>query len=163
VTAWHDLALHLIARLCGRQQAVQTSKVFLISGHDDGQLPFAAMTRRIDASDAVIGDCQSWIGENYHAANPVQRMAERSGLNPRTFARRFRAATGYQPINYVQALRIEEAKQMLEASETDINDIAETVGYDDPASFRRLFKRRVKLTPAAYRRKFQGIAAFGVA
>jgi transcriptional regulator GlxA family with amidase domain len=121
------------------------------------------MGRRIDASDAVIGDCQSWIAENYHADHPVQRMAEHTGLNPRTFARRFRAATGYLPIDYVQALRIEEAKQMLETGEADIDGIAEMVGYDDPASFRRLFKRRVRLTPAAYRRKFQGIATIGVA
>jgi transcriptional regulator GlxA family with amidase domain len=162
VTAWHDLALYLIARHCGHRQAVQTSKVFLISGHDDGQLPFAAMARRSDASDAVIGACQSWIGENYCAANPVQRMAERSGLNPRTFARRFRAETGYQPIDYVQALRVEEAKQMLETEDLAVDDVAEAVGYDDPASFRRVFKRRAGLTPAAYRRKFQGIGAIGV-
>ncbi|MEE8454921.1 MAG: DJ-1/PfpI family protein, partial [Limibaculum sp.] len=99
VTAWHDLALYLIARLCGRQQAVMTAKVFLLYGHEDGQLPYAAMGRRIDTSDAVIGDCQSWIAENYRADHPVQRMAEHTGLNPRTFARRFRAATGYQPID----------------------------------------------------------------
>jgi transcriptional regulator GlxA family with amidase domain len=163
VTAWHDLALYLIARLCGQQQALQTAKIFLLSGHEDGQLPYGAMTRRIDASDAVIGDCQSWIAENYRADNPVQRMAEHSGLNPRTFARRFRTATGYQPIDYVQALRVEEAKQMLETSETGVDEIAGAVGYDDPASFRRLFKRRAGLTPAAYRRKFQGIAAIGAA
>jgi transcriptional regulator GlxA family with amidase domain len=161
VTAWHDLALYLIARLCGRQQAVMTSKVFLISGHADGQLPFAAMTRRPDASDAVIADCQDWIAENYRTDNPVQRMAGRSGLNQRTFARRFRAATGYQPIDYVQALRVEEAKQMLETEETGIDEVAGAVGYDDPASFRRLFKRRAGLTPAAYRRKFKSIAAIG--
>ncbi len=119
------------------------------------------MTRRIDTSDAVIGDCQSWIAENYHTTNPVQRMAEHSGLNPRTFARRFRAATGYQPIDYVQALRVEEAKQMLETSETGIDEIAGAVGYDDATSFRRLFKRKAGLTPAAYRRKFQGIAGIG--
>ena len=162
VTAWHDLALYLIARLCGRQQAVETSKVFLISNHIEGQLPFTAMTRPPDTSDAIIGECQSWISENYHAANPVQRMAERSGLNPRTFARRFKAATGYHPIDYVQALRVEEAKQMLETDEGGIDDIAEAVGYDDPASFRRVFKRRAGLTPAVYRRKFQGIGAIGV-
>ena len=159
VTAWQDLALYLIARLCGQQQALQTAKIFLLSGHEDGQLPFAAMARRIDASDAVIGDCQSWIAENYRADHPVQRMAEHSGLNPRTFARRFRAATGYQPIDYVQALRVEEAKQMLETDEDGVDDIAAAVGYDDPASFRRLFKRRAGLTPTAYRRKFRGIGA----
>jgi transcriptional regulator GlxA family with amidase domain len=163
VTAWQDLALYLIARLCGQRQAVNTAKVFLLSGHEDGQLPYAAMTRRIDASDAVIGECQSWIAENYGETNPVQRMAEHSGLSPRTFARRFRAATGYQPIDYVQALRVEEAKQMLETDEGGVDEVAEAVGYDDPASFRRLFKRRAGLTPAAYRRKFRGIATIGAA
>jgi len=163
VTAWQDLALYLIERLCGHQQAVNTAKVFLLSGHDEGQLPYAAMTRRIDASDAVISDCQAWIAQNYHAANQVLRMAERSGLNPRTFARRFLAATGYQPIDYVQALRIEEAKQMLETDDMDLDDIAGVVGYDDPASFRRLFKRRAGLTPAAYRRKFRRIGTIGTA
>ena len=161
VTAWQDLALYLIARLCGQQQALHTAKIFLLSGHEDGQLPYAAMTRRIDTSDAVIGNCQNWIAKNYRSDNPVQRMAQHSGLNPRTFARRFRAATGYQPIEYVQALRVEEAKQMLEADDAGVDDIALAVGYDDPASFRRLFKRRAGLTPAAYRRKFQGIGEIG--
>ena len=50
-------------------------------------------------------------------------MVERSGLNARTFARRFRTATGYAPIDYVQALRIEEAKQMLERDQLGIEEI----------------------------------------
>src|SRR3546814_13784013 len=66
-----------------------------------------------------------------------------SGLKPRTFARRFRTATGYQPIDYVQALRVEEAKQILETEALGIEEIAESVGYDDPASFRRSEERRV--------------------
>jgi len=158
VTAWQDMAIYLIARLCSRARAIEIAKVFLLSGHQDGQLPFSAMTRRIDGADAVIADCQSWIGEHYNEPNPVNRMIERSGLNPRTFARRFRAATGYQPMDYVQALRVEEAKQMLETEAVAIDGIAAEVGYEDPASFRRVFKRRAGLTPAAYRRKFQGIA-----
>lgn len=161
VTAWQDLAIYLIARLCGQRQALQTTKVFLLACHEEGQLPFAVMSRRVDPSDAVIGNCQSWIAENYAAANPVQRMVERSGLTPRTFARRFRAATGYQPIDYVQALRVEEAKQILETETLGIDEIAEAVGYDDPASFRRLFKRKAGLTPAAYRRKYAGLVAAG--
>jgi transcriptional regulator GlxA family with amidase domain len=161
VTAWQDLALWLIARLCGQRQASETAKVFLLATHEDGQLPYAALVQHRDASDAVIGECQSWIAENYTIEYPVQRMAERSGLNPRTFARRFRAATGYQPIDYVQALRVEEAKQMLETTETGIDEVAAEVGYEDAASFRRVFKKKAGLTPAAYRRKFQGISAVG--
>jgi transcriptional regulator GlxA family with amidase domain len=161
VTSWQDLALHLIARFCGIQHAIRTAKVFLLSGHQDGQLPFAVMTRRIQKSDAVIGACQSWIAENYVCANPVATMAERSGLKPRTFARRFRAATGYLPMDYVHALRIEEAKQLIETEGDGIDDVGFKVGYEDPTFFRRLFKRKTGLTPAAYRRKFAGLLAVG--
>lgn len=158
VSAWHDLAVYLITRFCGQTQAIETAKVFLISGHSEGQSPYAVMTRPMENTDGSISECQGWIADNYALGNPVERMVELSGLNARTFARRFRAATGYAPIDYVQALRIEEAKQMLESDSVGIEEIGASVGYEDPASFRRVFKRRVGLPPAAYRRKFQRIA-----
>jgi len=157
VTAWQDLALHVIARLCGREHAIRTAKVHLLAGHDDGQLPFAAMIRRTDADDAVIARCQDWIAHNYASPIPVASMVERSGLRSRTFGRRFRAATGHRPIDYVHALRIDEARHILESSSSSVDEVGFSVGYDDPTFFRRLFKRRTGLTPAAYRRKFAGI------
>ena len=57
-------------------------------------------------------------------------------------------------MDYVHALRIEEAKEMLETSVEAIDKIGREVGYEDPASFRRIFKRKVGLTPSIYRRKF---------
>ncbi len=161
VSAWHDLAIYLIARFCGQRSAIETAKVFLISGHAEGQSPYAMMTRPRDSSDRPIADSQVWIAENYAGPNPVERMVERSGLNPRTFARRFRAATGYSPIEYVQALRIEEAKQALETEDLPVDAVGHSVGYEDPASFRRIFKRRVGLPPATYRRKFQRLGRIG--
>jgi transcriptional regulator GlxA family with amidase domain len=157
VTAWQDLALYLIARFCGPEHAIQTAKVHLMGDHADGQLPFAVMTQRVQQTDALISDCQIWIAENYASPNPVARMAERAGLQARTFARRFRAATGYQPMEYVHALRIEEAKQFLEREPMAIDQIGAEVGYEDPTFFRRLFKRKVGLTPAAYRKKFASV------
>jgi transcriptional regulator GlxA family with amidase domain len=157
VTAWQDLALHLIARLCGPAQALQTAKVFLLAGHEDGQRPFAAMTRPNQVRDAVIGQCQAWIGQHYDCTNPVAAMAERSGLQPRTFARRFRSATGYLPIEYVHAVRIEEARRIIETEASAIDEVGYQVGYEDPTFFRRLFKRKTSLSPAAYRRKMAGI------
>lgn len=159
VSAWHDLAFYLIARFCGYSHALQTAKVFLLTDHADGQCPYAVMTRSMDAKDAVVADCQAWIANNYEIENPVEQMARRSGLNARTFARRFEAATGYTPMDYVQALRIEEAKQELERDQRTIEEVAALVGYEDDASFRRIFKRRVGITPAAYRKKFQILSA----
>jgi transcriptional regulator GlxA family with amidase domain len=161
VTAWQDLALHVIARLCGREHAIRTAKVHLLNGHEDGQLPFAAMIRRADAADAVIARCQAWIADNYASANPVAAMVGRSGLQSRTFGRRFRAATGERPIDYVHALRIDEARHILESTSITIDEVGFAVGYDDPTFFRRLFRRRTGLTPAAYRRKFASIADYG--
>jgi AraC-like DNA-binding protein len=80
---------------------------------------------------------------------------QRSGLPKRTFDRRFRAATGYSPLAYVQALRIEEAKHLLETGNLPIEEIAREVGYSDLASFRRLFRRRAGMSPGDYRRKLQ--------
>ena len=157
VTAWQDLALYLIARLCGPAEAVRTAKVFLLAGHEDGQRPFAAMTRPSQTRDAVIGQCQTWIEQNYAIANPVAAMIDRSGLTPRTFGRRFRAATGYLPIEYVHAVRIEEARRILESGSAPTESVGYEVGYEDPTFFRRLFKRTTGMSPAAYRRKMAGI------
>ncbi len=163
VTSWQDLALYLIARFCGLRQAIETAKVHLLSGHEDGQLPFAAMNKRINTSDRAISDCQQWVAAHYPIPNPVQAMADRAGLNIRTFSRRFRAATGRAPLDYVQTLRIEEAKRRLETENTPPDDIGAFVGYEDPSSFRRIFRREVGATPAAYRKKFAPLRALGLA
>jgi len=157
VTSWQDLAIYLIARYCGVQHAIETARVHLLSGHTDGQLPFAGMTQSKQHNDAVIGDCQDWIADNYDCANPVTQMTDRAGLQPRTFSRRFHAATGYHPLEYVQDLRIEVAKNLLATNSTNVDEISVAVGYEDPTSFRRLFKRKAGLTPAVYRKKFAGI------
>jgi transcriptional regulator GlxA family with amidase domain len=152
--SWHDLALYLIEHFGSHKQAVLSAKAFLIGDRRDGQRSFAIMAPRIQQSDRAIADSQAWIAENYTCENPVARMAEHAGLTSRTFARRFRASTGYEPMDYVQSLRIEEAKQLLETGNLAVEDVGHAVGYEDPTSFRRLFKRRAGLTPAAYRRKF---------
>jgi transcriptional regulator GlxA family with amidase domain len=84
-------------------------------------------------------------------------MARLSGLAERSFKRRFRQATGLSPLEYVHTLRIEEAKQMLECDDQPIEAIANAVGYEDAGFFSRLFRRKVKLTPAQYRKRFGGM------
>jgi transcriptional regulator GlxA family with amidase domain len=158
VTSWQDLALHLIARFCGPEHAARTAKVYLLGGHEDGQLPFAAMTRVVKGDDAVIRAALAWMDEHVAVANPVTAMAEQSGLTQRTFARRFQAATGRRPIEYVHALRVEEARRRLEAGAASVDDVGFEVGYEDPTFFRRLFKRTTGMTPAGYRRKYAAIA-----
>ena len=155
--SWTDLALYLVARFCGDEEARRIAKIYLLGDRSDGQLPFAAMARPKQHDDAVIAQTQEWIADHYAVANPVAKMAERSGLASRTFKRRFANTTGYKPLDYVQSLRIEEAKQMLETTDYAIDDIAALVGYDDPNSFRRLFKRTTGITPHQYRVRFNTV------
>ncbi|MDX1401300.1 MAG: helix-turn-helix domain-containing protein, partial [Kiloniellales bacterium] len=155
--AWTDLALYLIARFCGDIEARRIAKIFLFGDRSDGQLPFAAMVRPKQHKDAVVAEIQVWIASHYAQPNPVAAMAKRSGLTERTFIRRFKAATGYAPLNYVQTMRIEESKQILETTDDPIDNIALAVGYDDPNSFRRLFKRTTGVSPSRYRQRFKSI------
>jgi transcriptional regulator GlxA family with amidase domain len=159
--SWQDLALYLIAHLVNTEEAVRTAKVYLFCDRQEGQLPFATMVRSIQHSDPLIQACQLWAADNYADQRPVARMMESTGLARQTFARRFKAATGYRPLEYIQSLRIEEAKQMLETSEDVIEKIALETGYHDPHSFRLLFKRFTGLTPGDYRRRFSH-SRFGV-
>lgn len=153
--SWTDLALYLVARFCGEDEARRTAKLFLFGDRSSGQAPFAARVRPAQHEDAAVAAAQVWIAENYAAANPVAGMTAASGLSARTFKRRFQAATGYSPLEYTQSLRIEEAKQMLEATDDPIDHIAAEAGYVEPASFRRLFKRSTGISPLQYRQRFR--------
>jgi transcriptional regulator GlxA family with amidase domain len=154
-TAWHDLALYLIARHIGPATAQAVARFMLWEWHRDGQAAFQVFGPPTDHGDAAVLSAQRGIAEDFAVAAPVEEMVRWSGLAPRTFKRRFKAATGHTPIAYVQRIRVERAKRMLETSDEPIEEISWAVGYEDPASFRRLFKRLTGLTPGAYRQRFQ--------
>lgn len=155
--SWTELVLYLVARFLGEAEAVRTSKAFLLGDRGEGQLPFAAMVRPRGHGDAVIERCQRWLAEHCDDPRPLAAAVAASGLSVRTFERRFRAATGYRPTEYLQTLRVEEAKQLLETTALPTDDVAAAVGYQDPASFRRTFRRLVGVTPACYRRRVQDL------
>jgi transcriptional regulator GlxA family with amidase domain len=155
--AWHDLALYLVARFFGEEEAMRQARLHLIDWHAHGQLPFTVLARARQRDDAIVAEAQTWAAEHYREARPVAAMTARSGLAERTFKRRFRRATGMTPIEYVQTLRLEEAKRRLETSDEPVEGIAIEVGYEDASFFRRLFRRKVGLTALEYRRRFGGV------
>ncbi len=154
MASWQDLALYVIARFVGPEHAAKSARFYCIDPRPDGQRRYAAPLRRIQSDDAVVRACQEWVADAYTRYDAVTRMVARSGLPRRTFDRRFRAATGYSPTDYIQSLRMEEAKQMLEKEDCTVDEVAEAVGYSDARAFRRLFSRMTGLSPGEYRRRF---------
>lgn len=152
--SWQDLVLYLIGRFVSPTASQAIAKFELLERHAEGQAPYLPFVPRIQHGDALVLGLQQWLEDNFAVASPVREMAERSGLSPRAFERRFRQASGLSPIGYVQRVRIEEAKRRLESTDAPIDEISWEVGYEDPAAFRRLFKRIARVTPGRYRRKF---------
>jgi transcriptional regulator GlxA family with amidase domain len=152
---WHDLVLYLIARHVGATAAQTVARLFALQWHHDGLAPYIVFQGRKDHGDAAIADAQAWLATHFSIASPVEEMVRRSNLAERTFKRRFTEATGFAPIDYVQRLRIEDAKRRLERTDAPADEISWKVGYEDAAFFRRLFKRVTGMTPGAYRRRFQ--------
>jgi transcriptional regulator GlxA family with amidase domain len=152
---WHDLVLYLIARHVGATAAQAVARAFALQWHHDGLAPYIVFEGPKSHGDAVIVKAQEWLATNFPVGSPVDEMIRASGLAERTFKRRFTKATGFAPIEYVQRLRIEDAKRRLERTDAAVDEIGWKVGYEDPAFFRRLFKRTTGLTPGQYRRRFQ--------
>lgn len=157
--AWHQLVLFLIARFAGPEQAMQVARINLLDLNTTSPMAYASLTHgACAAADPLIARCQEWAALNYPSESPVARMVALSGLPERTFKRRFTQATGMSPLEYVHTLRLEEAKQMLERTDAPVEAIALEVGYQDASFFGRLFRRKVALTPAQYRRRFKPLS-----
>jgi transcriptional regulator GlxA family with amidase domain len=153
--SWHDLVLYLIARYVGATAAQEIARMFALQWHQDGLTPYIVFEGKHDHGDADIQSAQQWLARHFSVAHPVEEMIKRSRLAERTFKRRFTHATGLSPLDYVQRLRIEDAKRRLERTEAPIDEISWRVGYEDPAFFRRLFRRTTGLAPGAYRKRFR--------
>jgi transcriptional regulator GlxA family with amidase domain len=160
-TSWHDLALHIIARHASPGEALRIAKVYLLKWHTEGELPFATLVRPVPHGDSVVRKCENWLHKHYREIDAIVQVTELAGIPERTLKRRFKAATGSPLIGYLQNLRVEEAKRLLESSNLPVDEISAETGYSDASFFRRLFKRLTGLTPSRYRRMFQPIMAVG--
>ena len=152
---WHDLVLYLIGRHAGATAAQAVARMFALQWHQDGLAPYMVFEGRNDHGDHAVQAAQDWLATHFSVANPIEGMILRAGLTERTFKRRFTSATALSPLAYVQRLRIEDAKRRLERTEASVDEISWQVGYEEPAFFRRLFKRITGLAPGGYRRRFK--------
>lgn len=153
-TSWHDLGLHLISRYVNPGEALRMAKVYLLKWHDEGELPYTALVRPLPHGDSVVRRCEDWLQDHFREIDAIARVVEGSGIPERSLKRRFKSATGVSLIEYLQNLRIEEGKRLLESGLLPVDEVSAEVGYADASFFRRLFKRLTGLTPSRYRRLF---------
>jgi transcriptional regulator GlxA family with amidase domain len=157
ILAWADLGLTLVGRLLGPATMLATARFLLIEPPRSSQRPFAQFIPRFDHGDDTVRASQHLIHAEAATLHGVADLADKAGMTPRTFLRRFSAATGFTPVEYLQQVRIAKAREALERSLTPVDRIAWDVGYADPAAFRKLFQKLTGMPPAAYRQQF-GIA-----
>lgn len=153
-TAWMNLCLYLIKLFYGREVAIECSKVLVLRMSITAQTPFSPVLRPVNHKDAEIHLIQGWIENNFRQSFSIGYLSERVNMCERNFKRRFKNATGYPPIKYLQLIRVEEAKRLLELKNHNINEIALNIGYEDPSFFRKIFKRNTGLSPKSYQKLF---------
>lgn len=152
--AWSELGLRLVDRLLGPSIATATARFLVVEHSDSASECGSNFAPILSHGDASILKVQHWLQSTGATDVSLAAMADRAGLEERTFLRRFRAATGLKPTEYCQHLRVGKAREMLEFTNGTIDHIAWTVGYQDPGAFRSTFKKITGLAPSDYRTRF---------
>ncbi|WP_260958059.1 GlxA family transcriptional regulator [Pseudomonas citri] len=152
--AWSELGLRLVDRLLGPSIATRTAQFLVIEHSDSASQCGSNFAPILGHGDGAILKVQHWLQGSGAVDVSLAAMAERAGLEERTFLRRFRAATGLKPTEYCQHLRVGKARELLEFTNGTIDHIAWTVGYQDPSAFRATFKKITGLAPSDYRARF---------
>lgn len=155
VNASTDLSLYLVERLCGREVAIQCSKALILDMPRLHQSGYAFLPVARSHGDPRVRDVEEYLHANFRDCPPTEDVARQVGMSPRTLVRRFKAATGRVPGEYLQMIRVAAARQLLEDGEPSVQQAGLKVGYEDTAHFRRVFKRHSGLTPSAYRERFR--------
>lgn len=153
--AYNDLTFYLIEKLSNREVALQCSKAMVQDFGRVTQAPYAAIRFPKGHAERDILAVQRWIEENYREAITIAMLAERCSMGQRTFERRFKQSTGESPIAYLQKVRINAAKTLLERPFSTFEEVTWQVGYEDISSFRNIFQRHTGLRPKEYQRLFQ--------
>jgi transcriptional regulator GlxA family with amidase domain len=154
VTAYFNLALFLVERYGSKELALTSAKVFLVDSGRKLQTPYQMYQVPKNHGDEEIVKVQDWLEGNYSEKITLERMASVCNLGEKTLVRRFKKVTGETPLTYLQKLRIENAKRLLESKRVSFNEITWRVGYNDISSFHKVFKSETGLTPIEYRSKF---------
>ena len=154
LSAGIDLCLHLVRRDHGERVGVRVARAMVASPHrEGGQAQF--IDRALPAAGTgSLEPIRSWALERLADPLDVAVLAERAGVSPRTFARRFVAETGTTPLKWLHAQRVLEARRLLEHTDLPVEEVAARAGFGSAPSLREHFRRATATTPSAYRRAF---------
>jgi transcriptional regulator GlxA family with amidase domain len=156
VTAGMDLALALVAEDLGQDAARAVARrLVMYVQRPGGQAQFSAQLSAQRAARDPLRELQGWIGEHPAEDHGVQRLAARVAMSPRHFARVFRAEVGCTPAAYVEQVRVEVARRLLETTALGVEEIAASAGFGTTETLRRAFARRVGANPTDYRERFR--------
>ncbi|MFF3323844.1 GlxA family transcriptional regulator [Streptomyces sp. NPDC002889] len=155
VTAGIDLALALVEEDLGREAALTVARHLVVFLRRPGnQAQFSAQLAAQTAQREPLREVQHWITEHPDADLSVDALANRAGLSPRHFARAFQAETGTTPGRYVERVRLEHARRLLEETVHGVEEVSRVCGYGTPEAMRRTFVKVLGTAPAEYRRRF---------
>ncbi|SFM02622.1 GlxA family transcriptional regulator [Marinobacter zhejiangensis] len=152
--SWIDLGLELVAQFTNTQVMRQLGKYLIVDTGPREQSYYRSFTPRLDHGDEIIVRVQHQLQRNFNNPIMVKAMAQQAHLSERTFLRRFVAATGLKPTQYLQQLRIQKACELIEASGMSFEKVAEGVGYEDLSAFRKTFIKITGQTPKEFRKRF---------
>jgi len=153
-----DLSLYLVEKFCGREIALQCAKSLLLSMPRHSQAGYGAVSLSPPHSDQQIHEAEAFLQAHFSRGVSIEQLAHSVNMSPRNLIRRFKAATGRVPGEYLQALRIAQARELLEGGASSVQQICTQIGYEDLAFFRRVFKRHTGVAPAEYRSRFASMS-----
>ncbi len=159
VNAGMDLSLYLVEKFCGRETAVQSAKTMILDLGRETQAPYSAHLFSQDHGDPLVLKAQKWVEQHYTESIDYDRLAGKFRMSRRSLERRFKQATGSTPLGYLQQLRVENAKRLLEDGSRTFDEITYQVGYEDIPFFRKVFVRLTGLRPREYQQRFAGYSA----
>jgi transcriptional regulator GlxA family with amidase domain len=148
--------IYLIEKFVGHPESIIASKILMINVHDTPQSSFSIFKFQREHADEPIAAIQLYIEKNFGKALTLELLATRCNMSVRNFIRRFQQATSNTPLEYLQRVRIEAAKKMLENSNAGVVQVAGKCGYEDVDYFRKIFRRHVAMTPKTYQEKYGG-------
>jgi transcriptional regulator GlxA family with amidase domain len=150
-----DLCLHIVRLDHGADVANAVARRMVVPPHrDGGQAQFVQQSVAIDSENDALAATLDWAVEHLDETLTVERLARRALMSPRTFARRFRAATGTTPLQWLLRQRILHAQRLLETTDLPVDAVAERCGFGSATVLRTHFRRIVDTSPLGYRRTF---------